>query len=333
MNVLFLLSLLLFLSGLGFGESPAKPPKAEQPGVKTPGVKIPMASLKEESRIRIPGLSGPLVPGRTPLAPQRTQGSLLRIDPKEYKPGAPIGGLAEPCSNPVSAFGSVWVPVCGSRGLARVDVAAGKVQATLPLQTTVDPVPIASSSDSIWVVTDARTTLLRIDPQSNEVVAEVRLPSGCSSLLFAEGALWATCPKENKVLRIEPKTNLVDKRIDVAPAPVALAGGAGSIWVLSRTDGRVSQIDPKTNKVSKTIELMVPNADGQIEFGEGSLWVSVPGFPITRINPSTCEVVQQFYGEGAGPIRAAMGFLWLSDVKTGQLLRFDPKRIAATLAE
>jgi hypothetical protein len=67
-------------------------------------------------------------------------------------------------------------------------------------------------------------------------------------------------------------------------------------------------------------------------FGEGSLWVSMPGFPITRIDPVGERVVQQFYGEGGGFLVTTQNSVWLADTG-GKLLRLDTRRIAATLAE
>jgi streptogramin lyase len=154
-------------------------------------------------------------------------------------------------------------------------------------------IAIAASEDSVWALTDARGTLSRIDPVQNEVVAEFRVFADCRSLTFGETALWLACPAENKVLRI----------------------------------------DPKTNKITKTIETGAPAAGGTISFGEGSVWVSTAAFPLTRIDPTTEKVAQQFWGTGGGVVQAGAGSVWLAGKDTGKLLRFDPRRIAATLAE
>ena len=74
----------------------------------------------------------------------------------------------------------------------------------------------------------------------------------------------------------------------------------------------MDRIDPKTNKVTKTIELNVPNAGGSMAYGEGWLWVTQAGFPITRIDTKTEKVAQQFWGEGGGGgrIATASGAIW-----------------------
>jgi streptogramin lyase len=189
------------------------------------------------------------------------------------------------------------------------------------------------SADSVWVFTDAKTTLSRIDPTENKVVAEMRLPAGCTSIAFGESALWATCPAENRVLRIDPLLNVVTERIEVSAEPFAIAVGSGSIWAFCKKDGKVERIDPKTNKVVKTIELGVPNSDGDLVVAEGSVWVSMPGFPISRIDPKTDKVVQQFVGDGGGLIKASPGAILLTNVKQATTWKLDPRRVMATAAE
>jgi streptogramin lyase len=103
--------------------------------------------------------------------------------------------------------------------------------------------------------------------------------------------------------------------------------------VLCEKEGKVDRIDPKTNKVSKSIELGVAGASGEIAVGLGSVWVTLDGFPLTRIDPQTEKVVQQFWGPGGGAVQIGANALWLSNTHEGTLWRLDPKRVQATLAE
>jgi hypothetical protein len=109
--------------------------------------------------------------------------------------------------------------------------------------------------------------------------------------------------------------------------------GEGSVWVLCEKEGKIDRIDPKTNKISKTIDLGAPAAGGGIADGLGSLWVTMHGFPLTRIDTASEKVLQQFYGDGGGGIHVGQGSLWLTNLDNGTLWRIDPKRVAATLAE
>jgi virginiamycin B lyase len=307
-------------------------PVAPKTGIKIPGVQIPAASLKSEAEIPVEGLAS-IALADSVLIESKTKDSLIRIDPKTNKPLDPVAGLKKPCSGTVVAFGSLWVPNCETRTLTRMDPKTFKVSATLAIGAGDVMVGLAATPDSVWMMTDNLTTLSRIDPVQNQVVGEMRLPAGCNDMAFADAALWITCPAENKLYRVNPETNLVEKRIDVSAGPRSLAFGDNSVWILCDKDGKVDRVDPKTNKVTKSIELNVPNAGGSIAYGEGWLWVTQTGFPITRIDAQNEKVMQQFWGEGGGLIAAGSGAIWLSDTSEGKVVRFDPKRILATLAE
>jgi virginiamycin B lyase len=307
------------------------PPAIPKVGIKTPGVQIPFASLKAEFEFDAAGKAEFVFFSTAAFAPGKD--SIEKIDPKTNKKAEPIAGLNQPCGGMASAFESLWVPVCGTSSLARIDAKTFKVTNTIPTGLAHVPGIVAATADSVWLATDGKTTLSRIDPDQNLVVGELRVPSGCRNLIFGETALWLACPAENKVLRINPETNLVEKSIEVSAQPEALAAGEGSIWVLCRKDGKIDRIDPKTGKVSKTIETGVPGVDGALAFGDGFLWVTQTGFPLSRIDVASESVVQQFNGEGGGALALSPGAIWLANVKAGKIWRIDPKRVIATLPE
>jgi virginiamycin B lyase len=333
-------------------------PLAPKQGIKTPGIQIPYSGVTAEATVPAAGkpswiffasdspaggggrrgrggsgASASAVGGGSGTLYIPAADKLDRVDTKTNKVGEPVTGLKKPCGGMVSAFGSLWVPTCGDGALQRIDAKTSKITATIASGATDIRGSIAASTDSIWLLTDSKETLSRIDPDQNAVVGEIRLPVGCNSLLFAETALWLTCPEQNKVLKINPATNVVDKRIEVAARPLSLTSGEGSIWVLCGKDGKVDRIDPKTDKVSKSIELSVPNAEGAIAYGEGFVWVTMTGFPVTRIDATAETVAQQFWGEGGGGIAAGGGAIWLSNLSAGTVARIDPKLLLATLAE
>jgi virginiamycin B lyase len=325
-------------------------------GLKTPGIQIPFESLKSEADIAIDTPGAAMMSGSV-LIPSKSKDQILRIDPKTNKPPeprpkpaekmekaapepepipiGPIADIKQPCSGLVNAFGSFWIPSCGSQSLVRVDPKTLKIAATIATGVADVQKGIVATADSVWLFTDSKTTLSRIDPVTNKVVDQLRLPANCDDLASGENSLWVTCPSETRILRINPSTNLVDKRIEVSAGARAVTFGAGSVWVLCERDGKIDRIDPKTNKVIKTIELNVPNAAGDIAFGDGFLWVTQNGFPLTRIDVTNEKekVAQQFWGDGGGRITATAGAIWLTNIRKNSVSHIDPKRVLATLAE
>ncbi|MBI2689160.1 MAG: hypothetical protein HYX27_22890 [Acidobacteria bacterium] len=305
--------------------------KKSNAGIQTPGIQIPFATLKSDAEIRLEAAPSGIV--FTTEALIAAGNAVQRVDAKTNKAGEAIPGLNNACGGLLNALSNLWVVNCGSKSLAKLELKPAKIAATIETGAGTASPALAASTDSIWLLSSDNATLSRIDPNENAVIAEVRLPARCNSILFAETSLWITCPEADKVLRVDPRTNLVDKRIEVAGKPISLSFGEASVWVLTQKEGKVAQIDPKTNKVSATIDLLIPNAAGSIAFGDGSVWVSAPGFPITRINPATAKVVQQFAGDGGGFVYSGLSSVWLVNPKTNTVTRYDPKRIAATLAD
>lgn len=314
-----------------------KPKKQEKSGAKTgiqtPGIQVAIASLKPEAEIALKGKISGMIFADQVFVSADEMNQIASIDPKTNKLSEKSIKLEKPCGGIARAFGSLWVPNCEKKELSRIDAKTGAVKATIPMGNSVAVPSIAATADSIWLLSDDRTTLLRIDPDENLVVGEIRLPEKCNSMVTGDNSLWVTCPAKSQILRIDPKKNLVEQRIEVASQPVSSVFGEGSIWVLCKAEGKVARIDPKTNKVIKTIDLGIPDAAGNISFGEGSVWVTSPGFPISRIQPDSDQVVQQFKGPGGGLINVGLGSVWLANSADGSLWRVDPKRIAATLAE
>jgi len=300
-------------------------------GIKTPGVQIPVTSLKADAEFTL----SPdwMVFGDAVLLHDPQTGNVVPLDPKTNKLAQPVAGQSKTCGGSAAGFATLWIPNCADHTLIRLEQTGWKQTARIDTGIGSAQPAVAASSDSVWILSDDKTTLLRIDPEQNKPVADLRLPAGCNTLAFGEGALWITCPAENRVLRVDPQTNLVDKRIEVSAQPSALAIGETSVWVLCLKEGKVERIDPKTNKVTKTIDLSAPATRGGMAIGQGSVWVTLSGFPLTRIDPQTEKVVQQFWGPGGGAVQFGQGSLWLSNLQEGTLWRLDPRRIAATLAE
>src|SRR5262249_42362394 len=149
----------------------AAAPVAPRTGVKTPGVQIPATLLKSEAEVPVDGPAW-LVLSDSVLVESKTKDDVTRIDLKTNKPPDPIAGLHKPCSGTLTAFGSLWVPNCESRTVTRMDPKTFKVATTLEIGAAEVTRALASTTDSVWMLTDNRATLSRIDPIQNKVVGE-----------------------------------------------------------------------------------------------------------------------------------------------------------------
>jgi YVTN family beta-propeller protein len=316
------------------GQQPNYPPKT---GVKTPGVQIPVARLKPQATFALSGRPDWMALDDHVWVSNEPKDVVSELDPKTNAVLATIEVGKKPCSGLAAGFDSIWTPLCGDRALARIDAKTAKVTATIPTAIADSEGSIAVGAGSVWLMTDAKGTLARFDPASNKLVAEIYLPAGSYGMAFgpagADAALWVTSTDTNVVSRVDPQTNLVAESIPVGKAPRFITVGEGGVWTLNQGDGTVSRIDPKTNKVVATIEVGVPGGGGEIAAGEGSVWVTSFDYPLSRIDPSSNTVVQQFVGPGGDSVRVGHGSVWLTDLRAGVVWRLDPRRIEATVAD
>jgi streptogramin lyase len=200
------------------------------------------------------------------------------------------------------------------------------VVATVPVGPAESEGGIAVSEDAVWLVTDARGKLSRIDPQTNTVVATVEVPAGSAAVLYGDGALWVTTPARNLLTRVDARSNQVTDSISVGPAPRFETFGAGAVWTLNQGDGTISRVSTKTRKVVATVEVGIPGEGGEIASGLGRIWATVFQIPISEIDPETNTVVRQWAGNGGDSIRAGHGSVWLSNLRAHNIWRIDPKQ-------
>jgi Protein kinase domain len=219
-----------------------------------------------------------------------TAGSRLRLarfDPRYDEPisNVPIG--AELSTSKAGA--AIW-----GGGLVRTPLAFGNatiwtlggLDASLTRRdpTTLAPlgsrVPlddfataIAAGSDATWVTTKY-SGLLRIDPDTNDIVDTFRFPARAVPVDVAVGdhAVWIASEGDDRVTRIDPTTR-EQTPISVGDGPAAIAYGFGSVWVACKGDGTVWRIDPATTKVVKHWKLGASPED--IAAGAGAVWTAV----------------------------------------------------------
>jgi hypothetical protein len=162
-----------------------------------------------------------------------------------------------------------------------------------------------------WVASQG--ALLRIDPQTNRVVATIPTPltGENASIAFGEGAVWVTSGQANGVVyRVDPAANRVTAAIGVAGGAFGIVVAVGTVWVsqyLPEPDpGTVARIDARTNRLLPPIE--VPNMPGAIRSGLDAIWVT-SRFTVSRIDPHSGAVTQPLHR--AGDVRAVGGgSLW-----------------------
>jgi virginiamycin B lyase len=233
----------------------------------------------------------------------------------------------DPCSGLVAGFGSIWIPSCGDHSLMRANLRTAEIESTIPVPPADSEGCIAAGAGSIWIASAASGSLARIDPQNNSAITRIEIPSGSYCPVFADGFVWITSTEHSVLSKVDPSTNKVVGEIAVGRNPRFATAGAGAVWTLNQGDGTISRVDTATSKLVATIEAGLSGHGGEIAFGFGSVWVTLIGTPVTRIDAMTNSITRQWIGTGGDSIRAGFGSLWLTHLKAGLVWRLDPEKL------
>jgi streptogramin lyase len=140
---------------------------------------------------------------------------VFRLDPATNSisariavPGLSRFGLdGQCCAVPAAGAGAVWIGM--GKKVVRIDPTTNAVALAIGIPGTATFV--AATDDAVWVVGTGpgpglKTTLWRIDPTANKVVAALSLgtTSQPTDLISGAGSLWITLFRQDKLLRVVP---------------------------------------------------------------------------------------------------------------------------------
>jgi streptogramin lyase len=215
------------------------------------------------------------------------------------------------------------VPLCGKpNSLARVDMKTGRLATVYPVGPAAREGGIAASGDSIWMVTDAKGTLSRIDPATGTARQTIAIAPGSDNPRFADGVVWLSAHDGGVVTAVDAASGRVLAAVPVGAGPRFLATGGGAVWVLLQGTGEIVRIDARTYKVTARIAAGLAGSGGDIKFGAGKVWATLMGVPLTRIDAKTGRIERQWVGRGGDSLDFAFGSVWLTDYKAGSVARY-----------
>ncbi len=296
--------------------------RAAAPGL--PALQVPFASLKPVANFKL-GATADWVAITPDAVWVGATGpfSVQRIDPRTNRLTDKIELPGEPCAGLAVGFGALWVPVCGDHpGLARVDLATRKLTGVTPLPVALAEGGITAGGDSLWLPLDKKGTLGRLDPKTGRLRQTIALPAGSYNPLFAGGLIWVTSNDKDQLSAVDPASGKVLGATPTGSYPRFLIAGAGAVWTLNQGDGTVTRIRMADRRPLATIPLGLPGHGGDIAFGDGRVFVTLSGVPLTTVRASDNRPLRQWVGPGGDSLRVGHGAVWLTDYSGGTLGRF-----------
>ena len=167
-----------------------------------------------------------------------------------------------------------------------------------------------------------------IDPQTNEIVAEVPVGVRPGPVAVGAGAVWVGNLEERTLTKVDP-----ERRASVGTfpleqrTPTGIAVGAGAVWVAHGALGVLAQVDPQFG-VTKTLELAgeaLGTTNGAVTVGLGSVWAVYGDSTLARVDPAGARLVARTFA-GAAPAGVAVhgGYVWVVNSEGATVERYQP---------
>ena len=185
----------------------------------------------------------------------------------------------------VAAFDSIWLADADRDLVLRYDpedfgAAPEEIPTDESETESVAPRFLAVGSgaaEGIWVVNELGGTVLRIDPERNEIADRISVDSP-TAVAADDNGVWVTSEVHDQVQRFDPVdgTTLVtlEEGDGIPDGPTAIAIGADGVWVASDLQPVVVRIDPATNEVVD--RLAISGITGAMTVDPaGNVWVTV----------------------------------------------------------
>lgn len=222
--------------------------------------------------------------------------------------------MEHPCGAMAVAFGSLWVADCKDRTLNRIDLKTAQKTAVIAtgIANPKGELNVVAGAGSIWVASDDKGVIVRVDPASNSVTASIQVDPGTYYLAFGLGSLWAVSADQQSLQKIDPQTNAVVHRTVLGREPGFLVAGEGAVWVQEQGDGTLARIDPATGEVSGRVKVDETLKYGDIDAGGGKIWLrTTAGQTFVVIDPVTLAIRARVGKEtGSGALRYTRKGVW-----------------------
>ena len=252
-----------------------------------------------------------------------------RIDPKAGQEVASVELPGEACAGLAVGAGSLWVPLCTAKpALAKIDLKNNTLTSVYPVGPPAEEGGIAYGAGSIWLIVDKLGSLARINPANGALLDTIHVAAGSYNPAFLSGTLWLTHADGSEVAGIDAASGKATATVATGPNPRFLTTGAGAVWTLNQGDGSLTRVDPRTHEAA-TIPLGTPGHGGDIAFGNGKIWTTMPKVPLSLIDAMSDRLECQWVGAGGDSLNLGHGSLWLTDYHAGTLERIAIKDVLA----
>jgi serine/threonine protein kinase len=183
----------------------------------------------------------------------------------------------------VVAFGAVWLADADRDLVLRYNpenLSAAPTEIPTDEDETQSAAPRflaagTGAAEGIWVVNELGDTVLRIDPETNEVANRIPVDSP-TEVAADDSGVWVTSQANDTVQRFDPAgrpLGTLQHADGILDGPTAIVVGPSGVWIGSDLEASIARIDPTTGTVDR-VALGGITGDLVVDV-DGDVWVAV----------------------------------------------------------
>ncbi|MET0938564.1 MAG: hypothetical protein ABWY51_05010, partial [Gaiellaceae bacterium] len=167
-----------------------------------------------------------------------------------------------------------------------------------------------------------------IDPETNEIVAEVPVGIRPGPIAAGEGSVWVGNLDDRTMTRIDPAERAAVATVSLDDrTPTGIAVGLGAVWVAHGLLGQLSRVDPQFGRVTQSIDAAgtaFGSPNGSVAVGAGSVWVVFGDSTLARVDRAGELLGETLAGSEPAGVVVAPGSVWVSNSGDATVQRFNP---------
>ena len=185
------------------------------------------------------------------------------------------------------------------------------------------PAELVATEEHVWVVKEGDGTVSRVTLATHGIDTIGRIPSLGFLALDERGNVYASSFDAPFVWQIDSRRVTIVRRFRIRSRAIGVAVGGGSLWVVDRLVNAVSRIDLKSGRVEDSIPV---GADPLVSaFGFGALWVAnSDDGTVSVIRPGVATPETIPVSSRPFGIAAGEGSVWVGSNALSTVSRIDP---------
>lgn len=166
-----------------------------------------------------------------------------------------------------------------------------------------------------------------IDPQTDEIVAEIPVGIRPGPIAAGEGSIWVGNLQDRTLTKIDPAQRTATATFTLeSRTPTGIAVGLGAVWVAHGLRGEVSRVDPQFGQVTESTPVAgtaFGSPNGSVALDMRSVWAVFGDSTLARIDATGRLLGETLAGSQPAGVVVAAGSVWVTNSGDATVQRFN----------